>query len=240
VGPIQESRRVHRAIEGEDNAMGTRSKFRSNEDDWPGSPRSRGISPEGQADRDDTRVGGDGPIPDSPGFGSVAEPGDEFGGPPPEWVECYWTSGQADAASFANYLESHGVVTRRIDEPRILGAHAMTLVSIVLIRPKDLPLARSLIDRIERRRARRQRQRPAEFPWDAFAFIALVTLTFFAGLGAAIGAGIGGLIGWEQAGVVGGGLGSAIGLFLMIRLYRARKRADSAATVAGNPARGSA
>jgi hypothetical protein len=231
---------MHRSIEGEDNAMGTRSKFRSNEDDWPGSSESRGLSPEGQADHDDTPVGGDGPIPDSPGFGSVAELGDEFGGLPPEWVECFRTAGQADAASFANYLESHGVVTRRIDEPRILGTHAMTLVSFVLIRPKDVPRAQRLIARIERRRARRQRQRPAEFPWDKFAFVALFTLTFFAVLGAAIGDGIGGLIGWEQAGpVVGGGLGSAIGLFLMIRLYRARKRADSAATVAGNPARGS-
>jgi len=202
------------------------------------------MSPVGQADHDDTRAGGDGPIPDSPSFGSVAEPGDEFGGPPPEWVECYRTAGQADAAFFANYLESHGVVTRRIDEPGIFGTHAMTPVSMVLIRPKDLPLARSLIDRIERRRARRQRQRPAEYPWDTmakFAVVTFFTLILFAGLGAAIGDGIGGLIGWEQAGqVVGGGLGSAIGLFLMLLLYRARKRADSAATVAGNPASGSA
>jgi hypothetical protein len=218
--------------------MGSRSKFRSNADDRPGSRGARGVSSEGAGDHNDTRVGGDRRIQDSPGSGSVAEPGDEFGGPPPGWVECYTTAGQADAALFANYLESHGIITRVMEEPRILGTHAMTLVSFVVIRPKDVPRAQRLIARIERRRARRQR--PAEFPWDKFAFVALFTLTFFAVLVAAIGDGIGGLIGWEQAGpVVGGGLGSAIGLFLIIRLYRARKRADSAATVAGNPARGS-
>src|SRR5262249_11146976 len=124
-----------------------------------------------------------------------------------------------------------------MEEPRTLGAHAMTLVSFVLIRPKDVPRAQRLIARIERRRARRQR--PAEFPWDAFIVVALFTVIIFAVLGAAIVGAIGKAIGWEQAGlVVGGGLGYAIGLSLMIWLFRARKRADSA-TVAGNPARGS-
>src|SRR5262249_7391615 len=218
--------------------MGARSKFRSNADDRPGSRGARGVSSEGEVDDNDTRVGSDRRIQDSPGSGSVAEPGDEFGGPPPGWVECYTTAGQADAALFANHLESHGIITRVMEEHRILGTKAVTLFSFVLIRPKDVPRAQRLIARIERRRARRER--PAEFPWDAFIVVALFTVILFAGLGAAICGAIGKAIGWEQAGLmVGGGLGFAIGLSLMIWLFRARKRADSAAMVAGNPARGS-
>jgi hypothetical protein len=216
--------------------MGSRSKFRSNADDRPEGRGSRDVPLEGEVDYNDTRVCGDRRIQDSPGSGSVAEPGDEFGGPPPGWVECYTTAGQADAALFANYLESHGIITRVMEEPRLLGAHAMTLVSFVLIRPKDVPRARRLIARIERRRARRQR--PTESSWDGSIVVALAPASFLAALGTAIGDAIGKAMGWEQAGlVVGGGLGFAIGLSPMIWLFRARKGADSAATAAGNPAR---
>jgi hypothetical protein len=137
----------------------------------------------------------------------------------------------ADAALMANYLEIRGIIARPIREPRVLGSQAIFEASGILIRPKDLPLARRLIERITSRRARRQR--PAEFPWDSFSIIGLHVLLITSGAGGGIGALIGGSTDWEQVCIgVGGGFGFIIGLSLMIWLYRVRKRADAGIPVA--------
>jgi hypothetical protein len=218
--------------------MRFRRKRRPRAEDLLKGRGSRGRSPDGVAEHNDTGAGEDGPIPDAPGPGPAAELDEEFAGPPPEWVECYRAAGQADAALMADYLERHGITARLIQELRVIS-NVMIEVHGVLIRPKDIPRARRLTDRIERRRARRQR--PAEFPWGEFTLIASFILIIGTLGGSALGGAIGGAVDRELAGqVVGGGLGIAAGLSLVIRLYRVRRRADAAATAAEEPAGGSA
>jgi hypothetical protein len=219
--------------------MRFRRKSRQRAEDLLEGRGSHGPSPEGVSERNDTGAGEDGPSPDAPGPGPPAELDEEFAGPPPEWIECYRAANQADAALMADYLERHGITTRLIQDLRMVTGQAMIEVHGVLIRTKDIPRERRLTDRIERRRARRQR--PAEFPWGELSVIALFTLMVGAGVGSALGGAIGGAVDRELAGqVVGGGLGFAAGLSLMIRLYRVRRRADAAAMAAEEPAGGSA
>src|SRR5262249_21057816 len=192
--------------QGERGSMWTCPKCRSEMDDSLRTCGACGTSSEAEEDPSCTRACKAGPSPDSPGSGWTTEPEDGFHEPPPEWVQCYWTNSRADAALMANHLESRGIIARPIQEPRALGSDAMYEVNGVLIRSKDLPRARRFLERIERRRARRQR--PTEFPWDAFGVIGAFVLTIGLVTGLPIGAKIGEVMGWEQVCTgVGGGLG---------------------------------
>ena len=80
---------------------------------------------------------------------------------------------------------------------------------------------------------RRARTLP-EFPWHAFAPIALLVFTIGIVAGSSIGHLIDETAGWDNVClVIGGGLGFLAGLVPMIWLYRIRKRADAGCSQAG-------
>jgi hypothetical protein len=176
-----------------------------------------------------THAGAVGPIPAAPGTCPVVE----AQGDPRELVECYRTGDQADAALMARYLEERGIVTLLTPEPLALTSHLMHEVGRVLIRPKDVPRARRLLRRIERRRAQRERQaaRSAEYPWDKLAALVVLVLPFCTATGVIIGAQLDEWLDWERSvyGIVGGTFGGIFGLSLIIWVYRLRKRADASA-----------
>ncbi len=194
---------------------------------------SCGTPPGGKRGRSRTDASRVGTIPGSPDSDLARELDDEFGPPPSAWVEYYRNSDQTDVALMAQHLESHGIRTCQIQEHRLISGLAMLHISGILIREKDIPQANQFIERIMRRRAKRQR--PKEFPWETFAPIGFIALTLCTVAGDLIGRGIGGGTDWELiCKRLGGALGFIVALSLMIQLYRARKRAESEVSVA-NP-----
>jgi hypothetical protein len=163
---------------------------------------------------------------------SAFEPEDELRRPPPEWIECYRTGDHAEAELLTGALNNRGIRARLNPEPRAVINQMLAQGNGVFVRAKDLRRARRLIEKIAKRRARRRGS--TEFPWHAFAPIALLVFTIGIVAGSSIGHLIDETAGWDNVClVIGGGLGFLAGLVPMIWLYRIRKRADAGCSQAG-------